>query len=234
MHLLQFVFRRPGSGGVALAWLALSVAACASGPAAIDRPRPMVVPTGARLQPDSARLDSVDVWANELDRVITEDPSFVVFTATVPQAAFPWETLEFREGDPDTVRVAIEAGSDALLSYQIYGFLHLMKRMDRLGEFFPDAAELQGFDLERFILARTADSWILGRAVYDTAPYPPLDELAYAYDRDYLDAMILHARPEEFEETREAWLEENAGRMEEYRSWFEETFNEEPPGPSGP
>lgn len=231
MRAMQFLVHPWDAVVLAMALTALG--ACSGGPGAIDRPRPLVVPTGARLQPDSARLDSIDVWVQDLETTIREDPSFVVDLETVPRAAYPWETLEFREGDPDTVRVAIEAGSDGRLPFWIYGFLHLMKRHDRLDEWFPDAADLEGFDLERFILARTAESWILGRAVYDTAPYPPLDALAYTYDRGYLEAMILTARPEEFAGIREAWVRENPARLEEYRTWFEETFTREPPGPSG-
>jgi hypothetical protein len=45
-----------------------------------------------------------------------------------------------------------------------------------------------------------------------------------------LDALILTARPEEFEEERDAWLRENPGREEEYTRWFLETFETEPPG----
>lgn len=223
----RFAYR--GGRVVATFWLALLAGSCGAPPPAIDRPRPLVVPSGERIQPDSVRLDSIDVWVQEMERTISEDPSFLVDVDDVPQAAYPWETMELR--GEDTVRVAVRGASDAVLSYMIYGFLHLMKRMDRLDEWFPDAAALEGFDLERFVLARTAESWLLGRSVYDMPPYPPLDELVYALDRGYLDAMILAARPDEFADTREAWLEEHPDGLEEFRTWFQETFNREPPGP---
>ena len=41
---------------------------------------------------------------------------------------------------------------------------------------------------------------------------------------------VLTARAEEFEEARVTWLQENPGRGEEYRRWFVETFEMEPPG----
>lgn len=229
MGLVQFVCHARTTVVTASALLVLG--ACAAGPSAINRPRPLVIPSGERVEPDSVRLDSIDVWVKELDRVIREDPSFLVDLNTVPRPAYPWETLQIR--GQDTVQVAIQPGSDAQTPFHIYGFLHLMKRMDRLGEWFPDAAHLEGFDLERFILARTAESWVLGRSVYDTAPYAPLDEIVYAHDRGYLDAMILQARPEEFADTREAWVRENPDGLEEFGRWFQETFNREPPGPSG-
>lgn len=229
MSSLQFAFR-PGPTAAALS-MALLAGACGGGALAIDRPRPLVVPSGARIQPDSVRLDSVDVWVQEMERTIAEDPSFWVIVDDVPQAGYPWENLEF-QGE-DTVRVAVRGAVDAQLSYMIYGYLHIMQRMGRLGEEFPDAAALEGFELERFILARTAESWLLGRSVYDMPPYRPLDELVYAQDRGHLDALILSARPEEFGDTREAWLEENPEGLEAFRSWFRETFDRDPPGPTG-
>ncbi|HZD03982.1 MAG TPA: hypothetical protein VE173_03665, partial [Longimicrobiales bacterium] len=163
----------------------------------IPTPRPVVVFSGARIRPDSARLDSIDHWVQIVTTTIQEDPSFLVVAYDVPREAYPWETLEVPSDD--SVRVGLERGPEgAEWPYEIYGFLHLMKRVDRLGEFFPEAADLEGYDLERFILARTADDWLLGRTVYATAPYAPLDEIIYAQDRGYLDAMIFTARPDDF------------------------------------
>ena len=70
----------------------------------------------------------------------------------------------------------------------------------------------------------------MGRAVFDTAPYGPLDELMYAHDEGYIDAFIFTARPEEFSEARTEWAQSDPGRSESYRDWFLETFNREPPG----
>jgi len=159
---------------------------------------------------------------------IVTDPSFMVLVEPLPRPAYPWETLEFR-GD-DTVRVAHEPTPDPALAYEVYGFLHLMRRQDRIDQWFPEAADLEGYELERFILDRTADTWLLGRTVYDTQPYGPLDELIYVQDRGYLDEFILTARPEEFPDVREAYENERPDRFEEFEAWFRETFGRPPPG----
>ena len=212
---------------MALIALAVILASC-GGVRGISRVRPVVVPSGVRLQPDSARLDSINLWVPPMQEFIREDPSFWVIVEPLPTPAYPWETLEFR-GD-DTVRVAHEALQDPELAYMVYGFLHLMRRQDRIEPWFPEAADLEGYEIERFILDRTADTWLLGRAVYDTQPYGPLDELIYAQDRGYLDEFILTARPEEFPDVREAYEEERPGRFEEFEAWFRETFDRPPPG----
>jgi hypothetical protein len=116
------------------------------------------------------------------------------------------------------------------LVFHIYGHLHLMARMGRLEEWLPEAPEATGYELERAILSRTADAWILGRTVYNISPYGPLDELAYAKDGGYLDAFIFTARPSEFVADRAEWVRANPGAMERYREWFLDTFSREPPG----
>jgi len=120
--------------------------------------------------------------------------------------------------------------ADSEIPAQIYGHLHLMAKMGRLEEFLPEAATATGFQLERAILERVADAWLLGRTVYDFSPYAPLDELIYAREAGYLDAFIFTARPEDFAEARAKWARENPGRSDEYRTWFLKTFNREPPG----
>jgi hypothetical protein len=105
-----------------------------------------------------------------------------------------------------------------------------MTTMGRQEEWLPEAPEAAGYELERAILSRAADAWILGRAVYNTVPYGPLDELAYAKEAGFLDAFIFTARPSEFAPARAEWVRANPGEMERYRDWFLETFNREPPG----
>jgi hypothetical protein len=105
-----------------------------------------------------------------------------------------------------------------------------MATMGRQEEWLPEAPDAVGFDLERAILARAADAWILGRAVYNTVPYGPLDEIAYAKEGGFLEAFIFTARPSEFATARTEWARANPGAMERYRDWFLETFNREPPG----
>ena len=63
--------------------------------------------------------------------------------------------------------------------------------------------------------------------------YDPLEELLYANENGYLDALILTARGDEFKEERGAWLKEDPEGLERYRSWFVDTFSREPPGLRG-
>lgn len=213
-----------------------ALGACgAGGPPELPRPRPLVVFSGERLEADSASLQEIHAWVTRVHETIDQDPSFLLSYETVPVAAYPWETYEFvAEGGPrgaDTLRVGYEAAApDVTTSYGTYAFLRLMHRRGELEEWFPEADGLEGYDLERFIMARTAESWLLGRTIFDTHPYPPMDELIYAADRGYLDEFLLTARGNEFPEAREAFEEENPGRLEEYRAWFSETFDRPPPG----
>jgi hypothetical protein len=122
------------------------------------------------------------------------------------------------------------ASPAAQLPHHIYGHLHLMTVMGRQEEGLPEAPDAVGYDLERAILDRTADAWILGRTVFGTSPYGPLDELAYAKEAGFLDAFIFTARPDEFAETRADWARANPGEVERYREWFLDTFSREPAG----
>jgi hypothetical protein len=211
-----------------MAAVAVLSGACAAGPTPVRNLRPVVVSSGARIQPDSLRIDSINHWVPLMQEFIWTDPSFMIITEAVPRPAYPWETIEFI--GEDSVRIAHEAVRDPELAYQVYAFLHLMRRQERIDQWFPEAAELEGYDLERFILDRTADTWLLGRTYYDTQPYEPLDELIYTQDRGYLDEFILVARPDEFPDARDAYEEEHPGQFEEYESWFRETFERDPPG----
>jgi hypothetical protein len=135
----------------------------------------------------------------------------------------------------DSAEIALETRKslEARLVYEIYAHYHLMKEFGRLEEFLPGAGDEEGFSLERAILARVADAWLLGRAVYDAEPYDPLEEILYANENGYLDALILTARGDEFQEERQAWLQDDPEALERYRSWFVETFTREPPGLRG-
>ena len=105
--------------------------------------------------------------------------------------------------------------------------------MGRIGEFLPEGENLEGFSLEQAILARVSDAWLLARAVYQAAAYDPLEEILYANEHGYLDAMVLTARGDEFKEEREAWLNEDPTALDRYRRWFVDTFSREPPGLRG-
>ncbi len=202
--------------------------ACATGAPSIPPPRPIVVHSGARIRPDQERMQEVNEWVLREQNNIEEDPSFWVVDERVMEEVLPWEGMRLGE---DSVFVEVPLGApDTRLVYQIYGHLHLMVEMGRQEEWLPEAPDAVGYELERAIVARIADAWILGRSVFDTQPYGPLDELAYAKDAGFLDAYIFTARPDEFAESRTAWARDNPDRVDEYRDWFLETFNREPPG----
>ena len=119
---------------------------------------------------------------------------------------------------------------DARVVFEIYGHLHLMARMGRQEEWLPEAPTATGYDLERAILSRISDAWLLGRTTFDTQPYAPLDELIYAKENGHLDAFIFTARPDEFAEARAEWARSKPGEAEAYRQWFLQAFSREPPG----
>lgn len=216
-----------------LAVIAISLSACSSGgPPEIPSPRPIVVRSGARVFAEEDRLDEINTWFVAQKENIELDPSFMIEVANRPTAAYPWESL-FIEGDTAKIGLELDRSFEAQYPYMVYAHYYLMKEMGRLGEFLPGGEGLEGYALERTILTRVADSWLLGRASYDAVAYDPLEEILYANEAGYLDAFILTARGEEFDRERQAWLREDPEALERYRSWFVETFDREPPGLRG-
>jgi hypothetical protein len=219
---------RRGPTGTVLGILLLGLGGCAAAVPGLPEPRSLVSHSGARIRPDVERLEVINEWVTREQTNITDDPSFWVIDVLSTDEVYPWEGMELSN---DTVRVRVDPrAGDARLVHQIYGHLHLMVEMGRQDEWLPEAPDAVGYDLERAILQRTADAWLLGRTVFDTAPYGPLDELMYANEAGYLDAFIFTARPEEFAAARTRWARENPGESDRYRNWFLETFNREPPG----
>ena len=204
------------------------MSACAASAPTLPPPRPIVNHQGARIRADHEEMKRVNEWVTREQANIVNDPSFWVVSNNTIAESFPWEGMRVAE---DSVFVNQPlAGRDAQLVYQIYGHLHLMVEMGRQEEWLPEAPEAVGFELERAIVDRVADAWILGRTVFDTQPFAPMDELAYAKHFGYLDAFIFTARPGDFGSARTEWARANPGRTDEYREWFLETFNREPPG----
>jgi hypothetical protein len=224
-------FPRVGRRGQALtlAYLALVLSACGGGPPPLPEPRTIVIRSGERLFPDPERLKEIDTWFRVQMNNIDRDPSFLIEVVPRDTPAYPWESLVI-EGD--TAKIGVERGrsQDAQTAYMLYAHFRLMKEFGRLDEFLPEGEGLEGFPLEHAMLARVADAWFLGRAVYDAEAYDPLEELLYSNENDFLKAFILTARAEEFREAREEWLAEDPGGLERYRGWFRETFEREPPG----
>jgi len=203
------------------------LAGCAA-TAGLPKPRSLVMRSGARLTADQARMAVIDEWVREELRNIVEDPSFLIVAQAVEESVYPWEGFTI-VGDTATVNLQGSA-PDARNHYEIYAHLRIMKKMDRLDEWLPDAVGLEGYELERAILARVADAWLYGRTIFDLAPYAPLDELIFANENGYLDAFILTARADEFRAERRTWLDENPNATQEYRAWFREIFERDPKG----
>lgn len=201
---------------------------CGSATADIPTPRPIVIHSGARIRADRDSMRVVNEWVTRADENIQNDPSFWVITEATVEERYPWEGMRISN---DSVWVPQPlSGADARLVYMIYGHQHLMAEMGRQEEWLPEAPDAVGYELERAIMDRIADAWILGRTVFDTQPFAPLDEIAYAKDAGYLDAFIFTARPDEFAASRTEWARANPGETDRYRDWFIETFNREPPG----
>ena len=224
-----------GRRGITLLFTSVLLAGCASGPAELPDPRPIVIRTGARLYPEKERLSEINSWYRPQMENIERDPSFMIETVDRDTPAYPWESM-FIEGElfraGDTVKIGVETSEsmEAGIAYSIYAHYHIMKDMGRIEEFLPGGDAMEGYDLERAILDRVADVWLLGRGVFGAEAYPPLEELLYSNEAGYLDAFILTARGEEFSREREAWLREDPEGQEIFRDWFQETFSREPPG----
>jgi len=208
---------------------ALLAVGCAGAGIATPSPRPLINSQGTRLAVEHDRMREVDAWVTEAAATIEQDPSFIVLSRSVPEPAYPWETFSF--APDDTVKIAYEAPvPDIGTSYQIYAFLHQMRRMGRLAEWFAETAEVEdGWPLERFIVEKVADSWLLGRTTYDTPPYAPLDDLIYAQEAGMLDALVLYSQGEEYPEAVERFLEENPDGFEAFESWYREAIGGELP-----
>ena len=209
---------------------AATLAACSAGPSELPDPRPLVIQSGARLSvSDMARMREVYDDVNHQLQVIAQDPSFWIITNTDSRDVYPWETLELA---PDTARIQYQrTAPDLRGTYEIYAHLHLMSAQGRLDDWLPDHTQAEGWELERAIMRKVADSWLLGRAVFDLAPYGLMDEIIYAYEAGTLDGLLLNLRPVEFAEARDAWLADNPNADREFRQWYRDTFDREPPGP---
>ncbi len=204
------------------------LAGCGNRAPELPAPRPIIVRSGARLFADPERMKAIDAWLRPQLENIRSDPSFLVDYVERDTPSYPWESLLIVA---DTARIGVERGfQDAAQVFGIYAHYHLMKMMGRIEEFLPGGEGMEGYALERAILARVSDAWFLGRAVYQAEAFDPLEEILYSNENGFLDAMILTARGDEFKEERQAWLKEDPEALERYRDWFVGVFSREPPG----
>ena len=208
---------------------ALGLAGCGSGRTIVVPPtRPIIVSSGERLRADPERMDTIVLWLEAETINIQEDPTFLIRALPTAGETLPWLGLTI-EGDTASIQYD-RAHPDISTVFDIYAHLHLMKSMGRLDEWLPEHADKQGFALEREIVARAADVWLIGRAAFGAPAYGPLDELLYAKEAGYLDPFLLVARTEEFSEERASWDSDRADELEAYRTWFRRVFGREPPG----
>ena len=230
--------RQPTGGAVRRMfplWAALLLplsAACGGGEIKLPPPRPIIVTSGERLRVDPARMDSIYAWLTVQNEHIQEDPSFLVEGVPAARETLPWQTLVLSTASPiDTVRFQYDrAHPDITTPFNIYAHLRLVKQLGTLEQWLPGFGNAEGFELERAIVGRMADAWLVGRAVFDAPAYGPLDELIYAKEAGFLDAYLLTARPNDFADARAAWQRDKPGDAEAYRTWFRGAFDREPPG----
>ena len=188
----------------------------------MPEPRSIVVYSGERIVPDRNRMEEIEQWLTpELER-INLDPDFLIRLSPVVESGYPWDSLEIR-GDTADLRLSATA-PDGETPFLVYGYLRLMDDWDSLGEVLPEAIGLSRYEVERAIVQRVAEVWLLGRSVFDTQPFGPLDELIYATQAGYLDEFIFGTQGERFADTADVYRAQNPGSGGEFRSWFEHTF----------
>jgi hypothetical protein len=223
--------KNPALVGSTLAFAAVAVSC---GPAQLPTPdpRPILVYSGERIAADAERMREVENWlVPELER-IDLDPEFLIRIEEQREAWYPWDTLEIVS---DTAEVSLaSAAPDAQSPYLIYGYLKLMESWGELPEVLPEAAAQDEYGAERAIVSKVSDVWLLGRSVYDTHPFGPLDELVFSKEAGYLEDFIFATQGERFADEAAAHRAANPDRAAEYAEWFRRTFSAERPQFSRP
>lgn len=208
----------------------MATLACGAGQLQLPDPRRLVIYSGARLAPTPERMEEIDDWVREQWDSITLDPSFFIETVEQDGPVYPWEGLDVVPNQRQDTAFISYKGLSQRRAYLIYAHLHLMAALNRLDRWLPEAVDVDEFELERLILARTADSWLYMRAIYDAPPDGILDELLYVNEHGYMEDFILTARPDAFVEARRAWRARNPDGNTVFIEWFRETFERDPPG----
>lgn len=209
--------------------LAVLSSACASGPAQVETPRTVVIYSGERILADRDAMTEVDRWLRIQREEIDQSRDFVIRPQSTTNAGYPWRDFEIT-GDTALVFIQQTAG-DAETPFLIYAHLRLMAERDELAEWLPEEdLGKEGLELELAILDRVADVWLLGRSVYDTQAFGPLDEILYAREAEFLRELVLETQTERFAEERQEYFARNPERREAFREWLERVFERSEPG----
>ena len=214
--------------GVGSALLVAAFAA-ACGPAQLPtpEPRPILVYSGERIVADPDRMGEIESWLVPALARIDLDPDFLIRMEEQPEFEYPWDNLEIVA---DTAEVSLaSAAPDAESPYMIYGYLKLMESWGELPVILADTVSQTPYELERAIVSRVSDVWLLGRSVYNTHPFGPLDELVFSKESGYLEDFLFATQGERFAEEAAAHRTANPSRAAEYTDWFRRTFMVEGP-----
>ncbi|TVP46512.1 MAG: hypothetical protein EA350_06930 [Gemmatimonadales bacterium] len=224
-----------GVGAMSFLLAMATLAACAGTPP-LPQTRSVITLTGERVQADPEAMVEVDRWLRPQLAEIERNPD-LVRVLQEDRPLYPWQTFEILDG---TAQLTVQRGQgDAETPFRLYAHFRLMAETGELARWLPEAVPetedgragpaAEGLELERLILRRISDVWLLGRSVFDTTPYGPLDELLYSNEAGFLDEFILTTQRERFEEEATAHFEANPDRAEAFRAWFMRVF--ERPGP---
>lgn len=221
-------FRVPGRAILALG--ALGVVGC-SAATPLPQPRPVVVVSGERVRADPEAMQVVDRWLRPQLDDIDRNPGYLIRLKEDRDPVYPWQKLEIIG---DTVDISLQQGyEDGQTPFLLYAHFRLMAGRGQLERWLPEGVGLEGLALERVILGRIADVWLYGRAVYDTSPYAPLDEILYARENGFLDDLIFATQTTRFGAEALVYYAENPERLVAFRDWFRRTFEREPPSGDG-
>ncbi|MSR22124.1 MAG: hypothetical protein EXR92_01055 [Gemmatimonadetes bacterium] len=190
--------------------------------------RSVIIYSGQRITADPERMGEVDAWLRPALEDIDVNPSFLIRMIQEDTTRYPWDALEL-VADTAEVKIARTA-LDAETPYMIYAYLRLRQERGTLEELVPEAVDLAGFALEKAIVNRVADVWLLGRSAFDTQPFGPVDEILYAREFGYLEDLLLATQAARFPEAVEEYRERNPGKEVEFRDWFLRTFERDGPG----
>jgi hypothetical protein len=174
-------------------------------------------------------MAEVEAWLRpQLDHIGTSR-RFLIRVVPVNLIRYPWDSIEFEGTDVVEVEIA-DVAPDAETPFLIYSHLRFLQEQGGIEEWAPELVGLDGFELEKGILSRVSDVWLLGRSAFDTEPFGPMDELMYAREHGFLDDLILTTQRERFPTEAEPYWTGEQVRLLEFVAWLERTFERDQPG----